>query len=43
MTYTVSGFQPEKGFEPLAEPVSGVLKEQAEALKRFAETGKAAP
>ena len=43
VTYTVSGFQPEKGFEPLAEPVNGVLKEQVERLKRFAETGKAAP
>jgi hypothetical protein len=39
-TYTVSGFQPDKGFAPLAEPVNGVLKAQVERLKRFVETGK---
>ena len=43
VTYTVSGFQPDKGFAPLAEPVNGVLKEQVERLKQFAETGKPAP
>lgn len=43
VTYTVSGFQPDKGFAPIAEPVNGVLKEQVERLKRFVETGKPAP
>jgi hypothetical protein len=43
VTYVVSGYQPDKGFAPLAEPVNGVLKEQVERLKRFAETGKPAP
>ena len=43
VTYTVSGFQPDKGFAPLAEPVNGVIREQAERLKRYVETGKAAP
>ena len=43
VTYTVSGFQPDQGFAPLAEPVNGVLKEQVERLKQFAETGKPAP
>jgi len=43
VTYTVSGYQPDKGFAPLAEPVNGVLKEQVERLKRFVETGKPAP
>jgi hypothetical protein len=42
VTYTVSGFQPDKGLAPLAEPVNGVLKEQVERLKRFVETGKPA-
>jgi hypothetical protein len=40
VTYTVSGYQPDKGFAPLAEPVNGVLKEQVDRLKRLAETGK---
>jgi hypothetical protein len=39
-TYTVSGYQPDPGFAPLAEPVNGVLKEQVERLKRLAEAGK---
>ena len=43
VTYTVSGYQPDKGFEPLAEPVNGVIKEQVERLKRFVETGKPGP
>ena len=43
VTYTVSGYQPDPGFAPLAEPVNGVLKEQVQRLKRFAETGKPAP
>jgi hypothetical protein len=43
VTYVVSGYQPDKGFAPLAEPVNAVLKEQVERLKRFVETGKAAP
>jgi hypothetical protein len=43
VTYTVSGFQPDAGFAPLAEPVDGVLTEQVQRLKRFAETGKPAP
>jgi hypothetical protein len=43
VTYVVSGFQPDKGFAPLAVPVDGVLKEQVERLKRFVETGKPAP
>jgi hypothetical protein len=40
VTYTVSGYQPDPGFAPLAEPVNGVLKEQVERLKRLVETGK---
>jgi hypothetical protein len=40
VTYTVSGFQPDKGLAPLAEPVNGVLLEQAQRLKRFVETGR---
>jgi hypothetical protein len=40
VTYTVSGFQPDKGLEPLAEPVNGVIQEQVERLKRLVETGK---
>ena len=40
VTYTVSGYQPDPGFAPLAEPVNGVVKEQVERLKRFVETGK---
>lgn len=43
VTYTVSGFQPDKGLAPLAEPVNGVIQEQVERLKRFVETGKPAP
>ena len=43
VSYVVSGFQPDKGFEPLAAPVNGVLKEQVERLKRLAETDKPAP
>jgi hypothetical protein len=43
VSYVVSGYQPDKGFAPLAEPVNGVLKEQIDRLKRFVETGKAAP
>jgi hypothetical protein len=43
VTYVVSGFQPQQGFAPLAEPVNGVIGEQVERLKRFVETGKAAP
>jgi hypothetical protein len=43
VTYTVSGYQPDKGFEPLAEPVNGVIQEQVERLKRFVETGKPGP
>jgi len=39
-TYTISGYQPDPGFAPLAEPVNGVLKEQVERLKRLVETGK---
>jgi hypothetical protein len=42
MTYTVSGYQPDKGFAPLAEPVNDVLKDQVERFKRFVETGKPA-
>lgn len=40
VTYTVSGYQPDPGFAPLAEPVNGVLEEQVERLKRLVETGK---
>ena len=43
VTYVVSGFPPEKGFAPLAEPVNSVLKEQVERLKRYVETGKPTP
>jgi hypothetical protein len=43
VTYTVSGFQPDKGFAVLAEPVNGVVKEQVERLKRLVETGAAKP
>lgn len=43
VTYTVSGYQPDKGFAPLAVPVDSVLKEQVTRLKQLAETGKAAP
>jgi hypothetical protein len=39
VTYTVSGYQPDAGYAPLAEPVNGVLTEQVERLKRFVETG----
>jgi hypothetical protein len=39
VTYTVSGFQPDEGFAPLAEAVNGVVKEQVERLKRLVETG----
>jgi hypothetical protein len=42
VSYVVSGYQPDKGFAPLAEPVNGVLKEQVERFKRFVETGKPA-
>jgi hypothetical protein len=42
-TYTVSGYQPDKGFAPLAGPVESVLKEQLTRLKRYVETGKATP
>ncbi len=43
VTYTVSGYPPDEGFAPLAEPVNGVLKEQVERLKRFVETGRSTP
>jgi hypothetical protein len=43
MSYVVSGYQPDKGYAPLAPLVEGVMKEQVERLKRFAETGKPAP
>jgi len=42
VTYTVSGYQPDKGFAPLAEPVNGVIREQVARLKRLVETGKPA-
>ena len=40
VNYGVSGYQPDKGFEPIAAPVNGVLTEQVTRLKRFVETGK---
>ena len=40
VTYVVSGYQPGKGFEPLAAPVNQMLTEQVTRLKRFVETGK---
>jgi len=40
VSYVVSGYQPDKGFEPLATPVNGVLAEQVTRLKRYVETGK---
>lgn len=43
VSYMAGGYQPGAGLGPLAEPVNGVLKEQVERLKRFVETGKAAP
>ena len=43
VTYVVSGYQPDKGLAPLAEPVNGVLREQVERFKRYAETGKPTP
>lgn len=44
VSYAVSGPPADmKGFSALAEPVNGVLKEQLDRLKRYAETGKAAP
>jgi hypothetical protein len=43
VSYTVSGYSPDKGFAPLAEPVNGVLKEQVERFKRYVETGKPQP
>ncbi|HEV7715698.1 MAG TPA: hypothetical protein VGO53_08880 [Steroidobacteraceae bacterium] len=43
VSYTVSGYAPDKGFAPLAEPVNGVLKEQVERFKRYVETGKPQP
>jgi hypothetical protein len=36
----VSGYQPDKGFEPIAAPENGVLTEQVTRLKRLVETGK---
>ena len=38
LTYSVGGFMP-GGFESIAPAVESVLREQAERLKRFAETG----
>lgn len=40
VTYTVSGFAPGKGYEPLAAPVNEVLTEQFARLKQYVETGK---
>jgi uncharacterized protein YndB with AHSA1/START domain len=42
MTYRVAG-APEAGFEKLAPVVDGVLAEQVARLKRYIETGQAAP
>jgi hypothetical protein len=42
MSYVVSGYQPDKGLAPLAPLVEGVMKEQLDRLKRYAETGKPA-
>ena len=42
VSYVVSGYQPGKGFEPLAGPVGGVLEEQLKRLKQLAETGRPA-
>ena len=43
VSYVVSGYQPDKGLAPLAEPVNGVLTEQVERLRRFVETGRPLP
>lgn len=43
VSYIVSGYQPDKGLAPLAEPVNGVLTEQVERFRRFVETGKPTP
>ncbi|MEJ1965746.1 MAG: ATPase [Gammaproteobacteria bacterium] len=43
VTYVISGYQPDKGFAPLAEPVNGVLREQVDRFRRFVETGKPVP
>jgi hypothetical protein len=40
VSYVVSGYQPDKGFEPIAAPVNSVLTEQVTRLKHLVETGK---
>lgn len=42
LTYSVGGFMP-GGFETIAPAVEQVVKEQADRLKRFVETGAPAP
>lgn len=42
-TYIVGGYHSANGLQEMAAPVDGVLKEQFDRFKRFAETGKPTP